>query len=322
MSYVITDNINFIEVDNGISIFYLKKKFDVDIIDNVIHLENCDCPKDFIDVPFSEITSPVAANITAMRAVLQGYNNTNGATSEKQDSIITSLGTDGATPPSIIGTGVRGWLRAIYVRLFDGLQKSIVRGGAKGTTTAADVTSTPVDANTQALHVQVVNNTSTTPPQSSQIGDYTNADKVFSVSSKLNAALSSVENPMFLIRNPTGSGKKIYIVRGEAGTTDANITVDVRVFSSPTVTANGTVVTPVNNKVGSVAASSVLANSLPTVSANGSVLRDVVNGQNSNSVPFAQDSAIIMPENSAILITARPSTNGREVAITLIWIEI
>lgn len=27
------------------------------------------------------------------------------------------LGTDGATPPSIAGTGVRGWLRAIYERL-------------------------------------------------------------------------------------------------------------------------------------------------------------------------------------------------------------
>jgi hypothetical protein len=33
----------------------------------------------------------------------------------------TSLGTDGATPPPIIGTGVRGWLRAIYERLVAGI---------------------------------------------------------------------------------------------------------------------------------------------------------------------------------------------------------
>ena len=35
----------------------------------------------------------------------------------------------------------------------NGNQKGIVRGGAKGTTVAADVTSNPIDANTQALHV-------------------------------------------------------------------------------------------------------------------------------------------------------------------------
>ncbi|HEX6215264.1 MAG TPA: hypothetical protein VFZ38_10620 [Vicinamibacterales bacterium] len=32
-------------------------------------------------------------------------------------AVTTSLGTDGATPPAITGTGVRGWLRAIYERL-------------------------------------------------------------------------------------------------------------------------------------------------------------------------------------------------------------
>lgn len=32
-----------------------------------------------------------------------------------------SIGTDGATPPAITGTGVRGWLRAIYERLVAGI---------------------------------------------------------------------------------------------------------------------------------------------------------------------------------------------------------
>lgn len=34
------------------------------------------------------------------------------------------LGTDGATPPAISGTGVRGWLRAIYERLVAGVARS------------------------------------------------------------------------------------------------------------------------------------------------------------------------------------------------------
>lgn len=44
---------------------------------------------------------------------------------------------------------------ALDATLTSGAQKAIARGGAKGTTTAADVTSTNVDANTQALDVSI-----------------------------------------------------------------------------------------------------------------------------------------------------------------------
>lgn len=50
--------------------------------------------------------------------------------------------------------GTTGGL-ALDATLTGGTAKSIARGGAKGTTTAADVTSTSVDANTQALHVAI-----------------------------------------------------------------------------------------------------------------------------------------------------------------------
>lgn len=39
------------------------------------------------------------------------------ATAAKQDEQTASLGTDGASPPSITGTGIRGWLRGIYEKL-------------------------------------------------------------------------------------------------------------------------------------------------------------------------------------------------------------
>lgn len=39
-------------------------------------------------------------------------------------AVTTSLGTDGATPPTIAGTGVRGWLRAIYERLVAGIGRN------------------------------------------------------------------------------------------------------------------------------------------------------------------------------------------------------
>lgn len=42
---------------------------------------------------------------------------TGAATDTTVAAVTTSLGTDGATPPSIPGTGVRGWLRACYDKL-------------------------------------------------------------------------------------------------------------------------------------------------------------------------------------------------------------
>lgn len=53
---------------------------------------------------------------------------------------------------NIVGNA-RENIASINNKLSDGSQKSIVRGGAKGTTSAADVTSTSIDVNTQALDV-------------------------------------------------------------------------------------------------------------------------------------------------------------------------
>ena len=72
----------------------------------------------------------------------------------------TAIKVDGsATTQPVSGTitaniGTSGSL-ALDATLTGGTQKAITRGGAKGSTTAADVTSTSVDANTQALDVSV-----------------------------------------------------------------------------------------------------------------------------------------------------------------------
>ena len=110
------------------------------------------------------------------------------ATSAKQDTEIATLlsikdtaGIKKITDPLPVGTNTIG--------------KTIVRGGDKGTTTAADVTSTSVDSNTQALDVVVKNNTVTSPPQSVNIGDYANQNKVFSYSGQVNAVTAGTDNP-------------------------------------------------------------------------------------------------------------------------------
>lgn len=53
------------------------------------------------------------------------------------------------------GTNLNTSALALDATLTGGTQKAIARGGAKGTAAAGDITSNPVDANTQALHVNL-----------------------------------------------------------------------------------------------------------------------------------------------------------------------
>lgn len=55
------------------------------------------------------------------------------------------------TTTAVINPATEDTLNLIYNRQADGTQKSIVRGGAKGATTAADITSTAISADHQAI---------------------------------------------------------------------------------------------------------------------------------------------------------------------------
>lgn len=66
---------------------------------------------------------------------------TGAATLTEQQAQTTSLGTDGTSPPSIAGTGVRGWLRGIYEKavllisgLTDGTQRTQITDGTNNNT--------------------------------------------------------------------------------------------------------------------------------------------------------------------------------------------
>lgn len=83
--------------------------------------------------------------------IVDGAGNVIGATSNALDINIKS-----GNPTSITanaGTNLNTSALALDATLTGGAQKAIARGAAKGTTVAGDITSNPIDANTQALHV-------------------------------------------------------------------------------------------------------------------------------------------------------------------------
>ena len=80
------------------------------------------------------------------------------ATAAKQDEQTASLGTDGASPPSIAGTGIRGWLRGIYEKLA-GTQQTRIVGNPTGDYAGVDLIERLMDnGRGESLTVWTTNN--------------------------------------------------------------------------------------------------------------------------------------------------------------------
>jgi hypothetical protein len=113
---------------------------------------------------------------------------------------------------------------ALDATLTGGSQKSVVRGGAKGTTTAADVTSTAEGANNQALDVQIWHSGTAINPTA--IRALTSADTVTIVPSGTQTVSGSVSVSNFPATQPvsgTVSVSNFPATQPVSGTVTANI---------------------------------------------------------------------------------------------------
>lgn len=129
------------------------------------------------------------------------------------------------------------------------------------------------------------------------------AGKLYFVNTGFNSIATPTETVYFLIKNPSGSGKVVTLEQLIL-TTDENIgaTYRVRLYLDPTITANGTALTPVNaRQVGTVAVSSTTYRS-PTVSANGTLVfvTNVTIGNN-----LVDAGSILLDENHNYLVTVQ-----------------
>lgn len=147
---------------------------------------------------------------------------------------------------------------------------------------------------------------------------------LFSISIDLAAATSGVDNPLLLLKNPNGSGKSLYIKLAKAGCTVTNVLSSFKIFVNPTITGNGTTRTPVNTNVGGGANPATVAQlfSLPTISVSGTEISNAVAGQNGNAVTISEDYIIKLNPNNNLLLTSSPSSNNRNMSVTLVWMEV
>lgn len=145
--------------------------------------------------------------------------------------------------------------------------------------------------------------------------------KIFSSTVLVNASSSSLNNPLLYLRNPAGSGKKLYILRASGNTTISNERTLFGVHLNPTVVVNGVATPVVSRDLGGVAVSVVQAFTLPTITALGATISWTPTGDNTSEQEFVGFELALLKPGNNILVSGQPKSNNRVQAITLIWFE-
>lgn len=162
--------------------------------------------------------------------------------------VLTAAQVTTLTPPAAI-TGY-----ALDATLTGGTQKSIARGGAKGATAAADITSTSVDANTQALHTSVTN----FPASQAVTGTFFQATQPVSLATNTPTLQAGSTTTV-----TQATGTNLHVVVDTAPTTaitNANLDVALSTRLKPADTLAGVTTVATVTTVGAVTA---ITNALP-----------------------------------------------------------
>jgi hypothetical protein len=156
----------------------------------------------------------------------------------------------------------------------------------------------------------------------SGLGQYVDAGKVFSFAGQVNLGNSNADNPTILFMNPVGSGVDVYFNTIHIGLVTPSQYVLVKTWINPTVTANGTPQTPINNNIGGSETSAVDLYTEPSISNDGTQFRNMIQGASQNSIYYVEEHAIKLSQGQSIMITGMPKNNNKELSITITWTEI
>jgi len=94
----------------------------------------------------------------------------------------------------------------------------------------------------------------------------------------------------------------------------------VKIYDTPTITNNGTALTPNKMKLNGSYSSTLTTTYTPTISARGS-LRRVFGASSAGSALIEYDLGLILPPNHTFLYTVVPAANNADHTLYLDWIE-
>lgn len=149
----------------------------------------------------------------------------------------------------------------------------------------------------------------------------------FQCSVEPNMAVGGAENPALLLRNPGGSGRRLYLNKIQfvffSSATAGGILI--RCYTGPTVTTAGTAATIVSKYFRtSPTAPVATAFTASTISVTGTRFDSMRVGGTNVPVDSVReyDLSVILDPGQDILITGNPSANNRVLAIVADWVEV
>lgn len=152
---------------------------------------------------------------------------------------------------------------------------------------------------------------------------YSRAGQMFNVATNVLTPGVIAETPIFLLSNPSGSGKalRIHLVSLDAPFFAGDATI-YRVYAIPSgdITSNGTTLTPSGGRQNSQNSAVVNMYKLPTVSANGLFLGAKVVGFGSNVEVDYNFSQFVEPGYN-VLVTAQLSQSNGTCGLFMRYIE-
>ncbi|MGW8178846.1 MAG: hypothetical protein ACWGQW_08810, partial [bacterium] len=151
---------------------------------------------------------------------------------------------------------------------------------------------------------------------------FASRQQLFTFSQNVNAASAGTINPLILLRNPAGSGKKLIFDHLEFGMIVKGTQATIYFYKNPTVTTPGTLQTIQNLWIGAGPTASVMqVYTLPTISANGQQIGTMATGKDTASEQWDKQFGIILNPGYDLLFSADPDANNRLLGLTATWGE-
>ena len=132
------------------------------------------------------------------------------------------------------------------------------------------------------------------------------------------------ETPQLLLRNPSGSGKNLFLdLTSFCVTSNISSLVVIKCYLSPTIGGTGASQSVFSGLIGGGAGSGQVFSG-PTVTANGSKILTgmLTGGPSGNSLMHDLKNSVQIPAGNDLLITAFADGTNRALSISLRWREI
>jgi hypothetical protein len=137
------------------------------------------------------------------------------------------------------------------------------------------------------------------------------------------SSVGTSETDIFLIKNPSGSGKYVFLDSITITAVTGGRILWVRGYEAPTITSDGTAQTEYSAVKESTPQTAVLTTfANPTISARGSRNFTITSGQYAVTSPIAFNPVIVLAPNYNFLFTMLASSVNSNYAIDLRWREI